>query len=149
MKKYIKAISIVLCLMMLNGCVHTYWNESETRIPMENGTTNIVSTTRVGQYAFWTKSDLQNFSFVNQNRQIGVAKYSTKGDVELTEAVSKMITYAIAAYGSMGAYPTTLAIIEAFNSGEVDAVVKKVNNNETVTVEDFPVAKAALKAIKK
>lgn len=140
MNKTIIALGLAMTLSMGSGCVHTYWNESSALVPMENGTTNMVSTVRVGQYAFWTKSDLQNFSFANDNRHIGVEKYSTTGDVALMESTTKLVVYALSAYASMGSVPAIEAIMEAFKQGEVDRVVSKYKSGQPITKEDFPVA---------
>lgn len=140
-----KLLVIVPALLLLSGCVHTYWNESSQLVPTDTGTTNVVSTVRVGQYAFLTKSGLHGFSFEHNGKKISVGNYSTIGDVEMMNSISKMVVYSIAAYGSMGAYPTTVALLEALKSGEVDRVVAKVNKGETISIDDFPVAKSLCK----
>lgn len=126
--------------MLCSSCVSTYWEEDTSYIPTEFGTTNIVKSVHVGQKAFLIKSDISNLKIPYHGQMISLGNYSSAGDVESIEAIGKMVVYSIAAYGSMGAYPTTIALIDALKSGEVERIVNKVNNGEKLSLEDFPIA---------
>lgn len=131
MKKMIKLFCILLLCLFI-GCRGTlYFDKSYD--PSGNIT---------HKAGFYTGNLLSTTTFDNASVDYNGVKFTlnnfkSKGDVEMMESISKMVIYVIAAYGSMGAYPTTLAIIEAFKSGEVDKVVAKVNAGETVTINDF------------
>lgn len=139
--KRIKNILITICLILLcSGCVSTFWEEDKTYVITEIGTTNIVESVHVGQKAFLIKSDISNLKIPYHGQTITLGNYSSAGDVAMMESISKCLVYSIAAYGSMGAYPTTIALIDALKSGEVDRVNTKYNNGEPLTEADFPIA---------
>jgi len=139
--KRIKNILITTCLIILcGGCVSTYWEEDKTYIITEIGTTNIVESVHVGQKAFLIKSDISGLKIPYHGQTITLGNYSSAGDVAMVESFGKMITYGLIAYSSMGSVPAMEALLAALKSGEVDAVIRKYENGEEITLKDFPVA---------
>jgi len=129
----------VICVL-LSGCVSTYWEQDTQLVPTEIGTTNVVTKVRVGQKAFFIKSDLSNLKIPYNGGYITMGSYSTTGDVALMDSISKCVVYSLAAYSSMGSLPAAEAILSAFKSGEVDRVLAKLAIGDPVTADDFPVA---------
>jgi hypothetical protein len=142
--KILKTFIAITLVLLLTSC-RTAWHIDKSYDAQGNTTHSS---------KFYMGNLLSTTTFANvgvdyNGVKFNLSNYNAKGDVEMMSAISEMVVYSIAAYGSMGAYPTTEAIINAFKSGEVAKVVKKVNNNEQVTVEDFPAASASLQSIKK
>jgi len=145
-KSKLLVIPVLLLSLLSSGCIHSYWNERKELVYNEiTNSTNELYSVRIGQYAILYKSDINNLKIPYKGGSITLGSFSTKGDVEMMDSISKMVVYSIAAYGSMGAYPTTVALLEALKSGEVDRVVAKVNKGEAISIDDFPVAKSLCK----
>lgn len=140
MKKIIMLICLIMICLFNSSCVSTYWEEDKTYVITEIGTTNIVESVHVGQKAFLIKSDISNLKIPYHGQTISLGNYSSAGDVASIEAISKGIVYSIAAYTSMGSVPLMEALLKAFQEGEVERVVKKLENGEELTQEDFPIA---------
>jgi hypothetical protein len=137
-----KHLALPMTLILLTGCVSTFWKEGRSPVVMPNGTTNTQYTVHVSQKAFLTKSDLSNLKVPYHGEYISLGSYNTAGDVAMMESISKCVVYGLAAYSSLGSVPAMEAILAALKSGEVDRVVGRIRGGGKVTVDDFPVARA-------
>jgi hypothetical protein len=148
--KKIVTIALLVCIFLCTGCVHTYWNEKKELVYNEiTNSTNELYQVRIGQYALLIKSDISNLKIPYHGESITLGGYSTVGDAEMMEKITKALVYSLAAYSSMGSVPAIEVILEAFKRGEVDKIVAKVQNGEPITKEDFPVAVAFVQRKKK
>lgn len=131
-------VGIIILVGLFSGCQFAMWNSEYDKN----------KSVTVWQGSVLTKNTLKD-AYVEYNGVIvKLSDWSSVGDVESIEAVSKGIIYALATYSSFGSYPTTLAIIEAFKNGDVEKISKKYDSGEIITKEDFtviPVSKGNIK----